>query len=46
MSDPNWRLQLYLMKEHIGKVLDGEAELHLGELWLWMEEILHPNEEE
>ena len=46
MSDPNWRIVIYMMKEHIGDVMDGNTELDLLELWKWMDMLLHSEEEE
>ncbi len=40
------RLNLYMMKEHLGKVMDGEASLNILELWKWMDEVLHQEEDE
>lgn len=40
------RLNLYMMKEHLGKVMDGEASLNILELWKWMDEVLHLEGEE
>jgi len=40
------RLNLYMMKEHLGQVMDGEASLNILELWQWMDEVLHKEEEE
>ena len=46
MNYKDMRYHLYLMKEHIGNVLDGEAELDLNGLWSWMDQVLHSDKEE
>ena len=40
------RLNMYMMMEHLGKVMDGEASLNILELWQWMDEVLHVGDEE
>lgn len=40
------RLNLYMMKEHLGQVMDGEASLNILELWQWMDEVLHQEDDE
>ncbi len=40
------RLNLYMMKEHLGHVMDGEASLNILELWQWMDEVLHYEDDE
>jgi hypothetical protein len=35
-----------MMKEHLGQVMDGEASLNILELWQWMDEVLHQEDDE
>ena len=41
----NIRYQMYMMMEHLGSVMDGEATFDMLELWNWMNDVLHKEEE-
>ena len=40
------RLNMFMMMKHLGEVMDGEASLNILELWQWMDEVLHNEDDE
>jgi len=40
------RLNLFMMMKHLGDVMDGDATLNILELWQWMDEVLHVEDDD
>lgn len=46
MNNHDIRFHLYMMWNHLGEVMDGDANLDILELWHWMNDVLHKDNQE